>query len=245
MKPHANAVVAFQPQRRDVIPVRADVRGACEILGLDPLTIANEGKLIAVVAPEQADGALAAMRAHPSRSPSRRSQHYRGAQTVDEVIEKNVAAIAELEREAKSSGGWSAALAGRIAAACGSMGFVVLHVLLFAVWIFVNTWRGLPHLDPFPYTFLTLMVSLEAIFLSAFILIAQNEETRLAERRNALDLQINLLAEQENTKVLRILQCIAQQVGAQLDDDPAVAALEQATRPDKLAAQIDRVTGGR
>ena len=47
------------------IPVREGVRGACEILGLDPLTIANEGKLLAIVAPEQADAALAAMRAHP------------------------------------------------------------------------------------------------------------------------------------------------------------------------------------
>jgi hydrogenase expression/formation protein HypE len=47
------------------IPVRAGVRGACEILGLDPLTIANEGKLLAIVAPEAADAALAAMRAHP------------------------------------------------------------------------------------------------------------------------------------------------------------------------------------
>src|SRR3954464_13147497 len=110
-----------------------------------------------------------------SAVPSHSASHYRGAQTVDEVIEKNVSAIAALEREAKSTRGWSAALAGTIAAACGSMGFVVLHVLLFAGWIFANTWRGFPHLDPFPYTFLTLMVSLEAIFLSAFILIAQNE----------------------------------------------------------------------
>ena len=47
------------------IPVRAGVRGACEILGLDPLTIANEGKLLAIVAPEGADAALAALRAHP------------------------------------------------------------------------------------------------------------------------------------------------------------------------------------
>ena len=47
------------------IPVHAEVRGACEILGLDPLTIANEGKLLAIVAPEKADSALAAMRGHP------------------------------------------------------------------------------------------------------------------------------------------------------------------------------------
>ncbi len=59
------------------IPVRAGVRGACEILGLDPLTIANEGKLLAIVAPEGADAALAAMRAHPTGTGS--SDHRRGA----------------------------------------------------------------------------------------------------------------------------------------------------------------------
>ena len=49
----------------EAIPLRDEVRGACEILGLDPLHIANEGQLLAVVAPEYADAALAAMRAVP------------------------------------------------------------------------------------------------------------------------------------------------------------------------------------
>ncbi|HEY3443666.1 MAG TPA: hydrogenase expression/formation protein HypE [Paludibaculum sp.] len=47
------------------IPIRAEVQGACEMLGLDPLYVANEGKLVAIVAPEDADAVLAAMRAHP------------------------------------------------------------------------------------------------------------------------------------------------------------------------------------
>ena len=70
----------------------------------------------------------------------------------------------------------------------------------------INDLPGVPHFDPFPFTFLTLVVSLEAIFLSAFILISQNHETRLSERRNQLDLQINLLTEQENTKMLKLLE---------------------------------------
>lgn len=180
----------------------------------------------------------------PSRKRSdaaRRS--YRLAASVDELTEKNVSAIAELEEQAKAQRGIAARVGEAIASACGTLGFAIVHVVLFAGWIAFNSWPGLPHIDPFPYTFLTLMVSLEAIFLSTFILIAQNEETRLTERRNALDLQINLLAEQENTKMLNMLQSIAKKVGAQLDDDPAVAVLEQATRPERLAEQIDRVTG--
>jgi uncharacterized membrane protein len=165
------------------------------------------------------------------------------AESVDRLTEKNVSAIAALEREAKASRSLGTRMAARVSAICGSFPFVVVHVILFAGWITFNSLPGLPHVDPFPFTFLTLMVSLEAIFLSAFILIAQNEETRLTERRNALDLQINLLAEQETTKMLHILRCVAKQVGAPLEDDPTLAALEQSTKPDHLVAQIDRVTG--
>ena len=60
------------------------------------------------------------------------------------------------------------------------------------------------HPDPFPFTFLKLVVSLEAIFLFAYILINQKQDTRIAERRSRLDLQINLLTEQENTTMLKV-----------------------------------------
>jgi uncharacterized membrane protein len=86
------------------------------------------------------------------------------------------------------------------------------------------------------------VVSLEAIFLATFILISQNHETRLSERRNHLDLQINLLSEQENTKMLKILGRIAERVGVKIDDDPSVQVLEQATRPEKLVDQIEEAS---
>ena len=95
------------------------------------------------------------------------------------------------------------------------------------------------HFDPYPFTFLTLCVSLEAIFLSSFILIAQNYEMRITERRNQLDLQINLLAEQENTKMLQLLDRMARKMGLYEEDDPEIQVLEQATRPETLARQIE------
>ena len=88
----------------------------------------------------------------------------------------------------------------------------------FGSWIIFNDFTSLAF-DPFPYTFLTLVVSLEAIFLSTFILISQNHDTQLSERRNHLDLQINLLAEQENTKMLELLQAIASKVGVTRDPE--------------------------
>jgi uncharacterized membrane protein len=87
------------------------------------------------------------------------------------------------------------------------------------------------------------VVSLEAIFLSTFILISQSYDMRVTERRNQLDLQINLLAEQENTKILQILERIAKKVGAHLSDEPQVRALEEATRPESLIRQIDEAFG--
>ena len=101
---------------------------------------------------------------------------------------------------------------------------------------------GIAHFDSFPFNFLTLIVSLEAIFLSTFILISQNHETRLSERRNQLDLQINLLTEQENTKMLTLLGRIAEKVGVKIDDDPTLQVLEQATRPEQLVDQIEEAS---
>jgi uncharacterized membrane protein len=166
---------------------------------------------------------------------------YHSVRSVEDLTERNVRTILDLERAARSKQNASQRMAERISAFCGSMRFVWVHVAAFTAWITVNTLPGLPHLDPFPFTFLTLIVSLEAIFLSTFILISQNEETRATERRNALDLQINLLTEQENTQMLRMLERIADKLGISFEDDPAVSVLEQATRPETLAAQIDRV----
>jgi uncharacterized membrane protein len=82
--------------------------------------------------------------------------------------------------------------------------------------------------------------SSEAIFLSTFILISQNHETQLSERRNKLDLQINLLTEQENTKLLRMLERIAEKVDAKTVEDPSIQVLDQATHPEKLVEQIEK-----
>ena len=148
----------------------------------------------------------------------------------------------ELEEAAKANRSDADRIADIIAHFCGSMTFVWVHVVWFAGWILANSLPGIRHFDPFPFTFLTLVVSLEAIFLSTFILISQNHETLLSERRNQLDLQINLLTEQENTKMLRMLERIAEKVGAKTDDDPTLQVLDQATHPEKLVEQIERAS---
>lgn len=123
--------------------------------------------------------------------------------TVEHVTATNVKRIEQLDQAAKAQRSYADRIADDIARFCGSMTFVWVHVLWFGAWVIANGLPGIRHFDPFPFTFLTFVVSLEAIFLSTFILISQNHETRLTERRNQLDLQINLLTEQENTRMLR------------------------------------------
>jgi uncharacterized membrane protein len=173
---------------------------------------------------------------------------YRDAETGSDVTRQNIKAMRELEEAAMARRTGADRAAAVIARFCGSITFVWIHVAVFTCWIGYNSLPWFKAFDPYPYTFLTLVVSLEAIFLSTFILISQNYDMRVAERRNQLDLQINLLAEQENTKALQMLERIAKKVGAHVSDDPQVRALEEATRPDRLVEQIEEAyreeTGG-
>jgi uncharacterized membrane protein len=158
---------------------------------------------------------------------------------ADDLTRENVQSMRRVEEAALANRSRADRMAAFIATFCGSMPFVWLHVVAFACWIGLNSWPGLAHWDPYPFTFLTLVVSLEAIFLSSFILISQNYELRISDRRNQLDLQINLLTEQENTKMIQMLERIAKKVGADVAD-PDVRILKETTDPEKLIAQIEQ-----
>ena len=91
------------------------------------------------------------------------------------MTERNVKVIHELEEAAKEERTRTDRFAEAIADFCGSLTFVWVYIVWFGFWIIGNSVPGIPHIDPFPFTFLTLVVSLEAIFLSTFILISQNQ----------------------------------------------------------------------
>ena len=160
--------------------------------------------------------------------------------SVDELTNRNVKIVRKLEESAKQERTKADLVAERIANFCGSMTFVWVHIVWFGGWIGFNIIPGLPHIDPFPFTFLTLVVSLEAIFLSTFILISQNYDAKISERRNHLDLQINLLSEQENTRMLALLRAIAERVGCEIPHEPEIASLSEETDPERVAAQIEQ-----
>lgn len=153
----------------------------------------------------------------------------------DETLD-NISKIVEIEKAQRANRTLGEKISEWVALFAGSMFFVYLHVAWFAFWIGANMLLGKPF-DPFPFTFLTLVVSLEAIFLSTFILISQNHENELMDRRNQLDLQVNMLAERENTKMLELLKTIAEKLGVDCDDE-AMTALLQPVEPEKLVKEI-------
>ena len=159
--------------------------------------------------------------------------------TANELTAKNVRTILQMEKAAAVPTGLSDRIAHHITRFCGSMSFLWLHVISFGGWIVGNVALGTNALDPFPFLLLSLIVSVEAIFLSTFILISENRQARVDERRSHLDLQINLLAEQENTQMLRMLLAITHKLGISEGADEEMTALEERTRPEQLAEQID------
>ena len=160
------------------------------------------------------------------------------------TIARNVAQIAKLESEQIHARSLSERVAGSVTRAAGSAACAVIHFVWFAGWIVVNAGlvRRVRPFDPFPFSLLTTIVSLEAIFLSIWILISQNQMTRQAERREHLDLQINLLAEQESTATLRLLHRLAKRLEVDLEipeaelsedtDIEHVAGMVKETLPD-------------
>lgn len=99
--------------------------------------------------------------------------------------------------------------------------FLFVHVLWFAVWILINTGMlGVEPFDPYPFGFLTLVVSLEAIFLSIFVLMSQKREAAIAELREELALQVNLRMEEEVTKTLQLVSGLYTRLGHVVGEDP-------------------------
>ena len=120
--------------------------------------------------------------------------------------------------------------------------FVYVHIVWFGAWILLNTGSfGVRPFDPFPYGLLTMVVSLEAIFLSTFVLISQNRLSQEAEHRADLDMHIGLLTEHELTRVLQMLDAIQDKLGIENDEDSELADLEMETRPEDVLAEIERL----
>ena len=158
------------------------------------------------------------------------------------IIEQNIHTIAYLRRTAEAQRTLQERLADVITEFSGRMSFVYFHIVWFGVWIMVNLgFLGIKPFDPYPFGLLTMIVSLEAIFLATFVLISQNRLSVEADRRADLDLQIGLLTEYELTRVLKMLDAVQDKMGIENDSDEELLDLEKEVHPEDVLEEIANI----
>jgi len=130
-------------------------------------------------------------------------------------------------------------LADRMIGIASSTPFLVVHAVLFVAWIVWNVpGTGLPKFDPYPYGMLTTIVSLEAIFLSIFVLMTQSRESRIGELREELTLQVNLRMEEEITKTLHLVAGLYARLGLKMADDPELKGMLEPLDPKRIEQDL-------
>jgi uncharacterized membrane protein len=149
----------------------------------------------------------------------------------------NINAIVRLEERALEERSVVDHVSDVIANFVGSIPFVAIHVAWFGVWVGLNA--GIWRFDPYPFALLCMLVSLEGVLLSTFVLIKQNRMSQRADHRSHLDLQINLLAEKEVTKILQLQRLICRRLGIEeAEADREIAELSDVTAIENLAYEL-------
>ncbi len=139
-------------------------------------------------------------------------------ESLNTALQRNIQALQERRRAEAAAASAEEKIAAAITRFCGSMRFVYLHLALYGFWVVANL-GWVPGLSPWDPTFvvLAMIASVEAIFLSTFILITQNRMAALAEKRAELDLQISHLTEHEVTKLVSMVDAISRHLKVPLD----------------------------
>lgn len=157
------------------------------------------------------------------------------------AITANIQSVAEMEAHLEENRGLVDRIADLIGGFSGSMSFVALHILWFLAWFLINTGviPGLPRFDPFPFILLAMVVSVEGVLLSTFVLMKQNRMQQRSDIRDHLNLQIDLLAEKEITKALQLLQAICKRLDiSEVDLDPELSEMANITSVDMVAKRV-------
>ena len=152
------------------------------------------------------------------------------------TLEDNIERLATRQREESARAPLSERLSDVITAFAGSMAFVLIHLVLFGGWVAWNLW-GDPKFDP-SFVVLAMVASVEAIFLSTFVLISQNRMAAAADRRADLDLHIGLLAEHELSRLAGLVARIADRIGVVADDED-LKEIEEDVVPERVLDAIE------
>lgn len=156
------------------------------------------------------------------------------------TLHRNIRAVLEHRRQEEAKLGWSYKLADVITNFAGSMLFVWLHIAVFGAWILTNIGiiPGSPRFDP-TLVLLATTASVEAIFLSTFILITQNKMQSQADKRADLNLQISLLAEHEITRLITMVSELGAKFDVRAAQQPGLDELKQDVRAEKVLENLD------
>lgn len=164
------------------------------------------------------------------------------AKGMGEVVDRNIRALLERRMREERARPLSDKIADRVTAFTGSMAFVYLHLVIFGLWIAINlgwlSFLRVPKFDP-TFVVLAMVASVEAIFLSTFVLITQNRMAAAAEKRAELDLQVSLLTEHEITRLIQLVTAIGERLGIDEVNDPELAVLKEDVHPERVLDKID------
>ena len=155
------------------------------------------------------------------------------------MVERNVTALVERWRYQEKARTRTERLADTIAHFSGTMAFVLVHIVIFGLWILTNLrLLGIPAFDP-DFVKLAVLASVEAIPLSTFVLIAQKRMAREADRRAELSLHISLLSEHEITQIIKLVSAVAEKLNIEQAGDPVIHELKQDVRPEHVLDNIE------
>jgi uncharacterized membrane protein len=155
-------------------------------------------------------------------------------------VSQNIEKIVQVENEALQPRGGREAITDAIGGFVGTISFVITQCLLFVAWAIVNagTIPQLTPFDPFPYPLLSSITSLEAVLLTAFVLIKQNRMAVIADRRDHLDLQVNLLTEREATQIIQMLDRLSAHFGVDQHHDADSRELGRHVAVEHLVEEV-------
>jgi uncharacterized membrane protein len=167
-------------------------------------------------------------------------RHMAKSDSIHDMTLRNVEVVAEIEKAFHNQRSSGDRVADTVAFTVGSWTFIIVQTVVLLLWMGFNLLGWALQWDPYPFILLNLVMSFQAAFASPIIMMSQNRQARLSDRRNQLDLQINLLAEQENTEMLKLLRLLCEKQGIHVDAQPnaSTSELEQPIRLDEVVRQI-------
>jgi uncharacterized membrane protein len=158
------------------------------------------------------------------------------------IVERNIQALLERRRKDDAAKSLEERVADTVTRFAGSMLFVYIHFALFALWIIWNLgWIGLRPFDP-SFVVLAMFASVEAIFLSTFVLISQNRMSAQAEKRAELDLQVSLLSEHEITRLITLVAAIAKKMNIEDAKNEEIEELSKDVYPEKVMETMEKAS---